>query len=572
MNQEEINLLNESFNVSSEDLKALLDFVQIIIREYEKQQRLMEGLTPESPNFSATVATLIPFMTATTTLGVLDAYTDIESDATLLQQEFARLRSLIRNHQQQIQRLTSTRTAAARKILPSSTASPASTSGESRLVIDSAIPTPTNQSVNVPIVHSELELGANVKISQNIDMVSNNTTSPTHSHAPQINPEELLNSPNTAATLAAKAKLEQSDPAAELARLEAAKRTFDDLAANANDLEFMKKSQDLGAFLTEETVKARKRLTEHERRQLLKDANSSVLANIDGLDPQSKRRSWHAAIAGQGEPSANVSLVDQSAFNFPGQSTASEEAKQKSMVDFCSDPLEHTSSSALNSPCLPPRGLARSSMSLEQHQQLLRHPTVGLKKVNLLDLQSIPAAYIKPSEVAELAANAGSRAEVSALIDQRLVAEHLRRQDPNSVALAENHPANSAQIFQQSFCREALNASAGNFTKSFNYVQQYPNPLLTPLWEDPILPKSKNVNPPIIFEPSDRPTTPHGSVIYTSFPPKPYLKPDLPQCPSCIPNYTTKPPPGFAPLNNTCLLYTSPSPRDRTRSRMPSSA
>ena len=25
-------------------------------------------------------------------------------------------------------------------------------------------------------------------------------------------------------------------------------------------------------------------------------------------------------------------------------------------------------------------------------------------------------------------------------------------------------------------------------------------------------------------------------------------------------------------LNNICLLYTSPSPRDRTRSRMPSSA
>ena len=25
-------------------------------------------------------------------------------------------------------------------------------------------------------------------------------------------------------------------------------------------------------------------------------------------------------------------------------------------------------------------------------------------------------------------------------------------------------------------------------------------------------------------------------------------------------------------LNNVCLLYTSPSPRDRTRSRMPSSA
>ena len=27
-----------------------------------------------------------------------------------------------------------------------------------------------------------------------------------------------------------------------------------------------------------------------------------------------------------------------------------------------------------------------------------------------------------------------------------------------------------------------------------------------------------------------------------------------------------------APLLTTCLLYTSPSPRDRTRSRMPSSA
>ena len=28
----------------------------------------------------------------------------------------------------------------------------------------------------------------------------------------------------------------------------------------------------------------------------------------------------------------------------------------------------------------------------------------------------------------------------------------------------------------------------------------------------------------------------------------------------------------FCPIINTCLLYTSPSPRDRTRSRMPSSA
>ena len=29
---------------------------------------------------------------------------------------------------------------------------------------------------------------------------------------------------------------------------------------------------------------------------------------------------------------------------------------------------------------------------------------------------------------------------------------------------------------------------------------------------------------------------------------------------------------GFTALSETCLLYTSPSPRDRTRSRMPSSA
>ena len=65
MNQEEINLLNNSFNVSSEDLSALLDFVQTIIREYERQQRLMEELTPESPNFAETVATLTPFITTT---------------------------------------------------------------------------------------------------------------------------------------------------------------------------------------------------------------------------------------------------------------------------------------------------------------------------------------------------------------------------------------------------------------------------------------------------------------------------------------------------------------------------
>ena len=45
-----------------------------------------------------------------------------------------------------------------------------------------------------------------------------------------------------------------------------------------------------------------------------------------------------------------------------------------------------------------------------------------------------------------------------------------------------------------------------------------------------------------------------------------------PKCVSDIKDFTTKN--SFLPLieDDTCLLYTSPSPRDRTRSRMPSSA
>ena len=43
-----------------------------------------------------------------------------------------------------------------------------------------------------------------------------------------------------------------------------------------------------------------------------------------------------------------------------------------------------------------------------------------------------------------------------------------------------------------------------------------------------------------------------------------------------IPHLCHKPAPGYRPDGNCraciCLLYTSPSPRDRTRSRMPSSA
>ena len=39
-----------------------------------------------------------------------------------------------------------------------------------------------------------------------------------------------------------------------------------------------------------------------------------------------------------------------------------------------------------------------------------------------------------------------------------------------------------------------------------------------------------------------------------------------------MPLYRRLPKRGFNPISRTCLLYTSPSPRDRTRSRMPSSA
>ena len=39
-----------------------------------------------------------------------------------------------------------------------------------------------------------------------------------------------------------------------------------------------------------------------------------------------------------------------------------------------------------------------------------------------------------------------------------------------------------------------------------------------------------------------------------------------------LPATTSKPKPAASKQRKTCLLYTSPSPRDRTRSRMPSSA
>ena len=41
---------------------------------------------------------------------------------------------------------------------------------------------------------------------------------------------------------------------------------------------------------------------------------------------------------------------------------------------------------------------------------------------------------------------------------------------------------------------------------------------------------------------------------------------------SCLMSKHTNPEEVFGPVSIACLLYTSPSPRDRTRSRMPSSA
>ena len=567
MNQEAINLLNESFNVSSEDISVLLDSIQTLIREYERQHRLMEGLSPTSPDFAATLASFTPFMTATTALGVLDAYSDLESDTTLLQQEVARLRSLLRYHQQQMQRFTSTRTAAARKILPTPAISPNPTSGESVSTVkqtitaaisnlSSNIDSSSASRANPPTPRSELTVGANVTISPNVEIESNIVSaiqSPTprggasSQSTTNVLPEDLLNSPNTAATLATDDKPQSTNPTANLAMLESFQQTLSTLAANENNLEFLKKYQELGAYLNDETAKARKRHTEHERREVMKAANTTALSGIEGLDPQVKRRTWHASVQGTGAPSAEVELVDPATFQFR-QQKASAEAKQKSMTDFCDGPLERSSSSGLNLPCLPPRGTVPSWTSLQQRYHLLHHPTVDLKKLNLLDLQTIPAAYIGPNVVAELAAGAGPRAEVAARLDQRLIARHLREQDPNSIALAENHPEGSIQQFKQSFCQEALAMKAGNFEKTFNPVQHYPK--LNPLWEDPILPKPKPIKPSVTFEPNERPTTPHGSPIINSYPPLPYTVPNLPKCHECIPNTFSpiKPPPGFPPI------------------------
>ena len=464
MNQEAINLLNESFNASSEDISVLLDSVQTLIRDHECQHRLMEGLSPTSPDFAATLALFTPFMTATTALGVLDAHTDLESDTTLLQQEIARLRSLLRYHQQQMQHFTSTRTAAARKILQTPVILPHSTSGESASTVN---PSPAKQTVNTtlsnppansdsssasranpPTPRSELTVDANVTISPSGDNEST-IVSAIQSPTPQggvssqsttnVLPEDLLNSPNTAATLATENKPQSTNPAANLAMLESVQQTLSTLAANENNMEFLKKYQELGAFLNDETAKARKRHTEHERREVMKAANTTALSDIEGLDPQVKRRTWHASAQGTGAPSAEVEFVDPATFQFR-QQKASAEAKQKSMTDFCDGPLEQSSSLDLNLPCSPPRGIVPSWTNLQERYHLLHHPTVDLKKLNLLDLQTIPAAYIGPNVVAELAAGAGPRADVAARLDQRLIARHFREQDPNSIALIENHP------------------------------------------------------------------------------------------------------------------------------------
>ena len=55
-----------------------------------------------------------------------------------------------------------------------------------------------------------------------------------------------------------------------------------------------------------------------------------------------------------------------------------------------------------------------------------------------------------------------------------------------------------------------------------------------------------------------------GGDLYEIAPAQPYTAADL--------DWTNKQSRSSLEMGDTCLLYTSPSPRDRTRSRMPSSA
>lgn len=101
MNDEQLSLLDKTLDNATEDISLLLDALTATTWEFDQQYQILEGLTPDSPNLQTTLATLTPFLTTTTALGVLDIHSAIETDTVRLQQEFTRLRSQLRRHQQQ---------------------------------------------------------------------------------------------------------------------------------------------------------------------------------------------------------------------------------------------------------------------------------------------------------------------------------------------------------------------------------------------------------------------------------------------------------------------------------------
>ena len=122
-----------------------------------------------------------------------------------------------------------------------------------------------------------------------------------------------------------------------------------------------------------------------------------------------KKRSWHNTIKGEGAITSKVELINPEIFQF-GDSrglAASEQEKRQAASDFCAGLLECQSNLGHSSHYSLPRGTL-PSLRTQHQQQLIHHPTVDLKRINLLDLQSVPGAYLRPEAVAELAAGAGT--------------------------------------------------------------------------------------------------------------------------------------------------------------------
>lgn len=160
----------------------------------------------------------------------------------------------------------------------------------------------------------------------------------------------------------------------------------------------------------------------------------------------------------EGASTSRETFVDPSGFKF-GENKAladTKEEKSQAVLGFCSGPLESQSSWVSKWPYSLPKGEAPSSAAPTQQRQLLHHPSINLNQLNLLDLQNIPAAYLWPEVVAELAAGVGTRVEVGKLLNQDFIATHLHQQDPKSIALPENYPQEMVKLFRPSFCRKAL--------------------------------------------------------------------------------------------------------------------